>query len=212
MPPDPRPAECSVPDCQKPADSNRTGLCAMHSRRAQRGLDLEAPAQERLPPFEAFVRSCIGLADADSENDKTYQLAIDRARKAAVRWMRSLGYAKTPATDALAERVARLPPERVQRAKETAQRGSEQRESTAEERSRKAVPEGQERQSPRSAEVVRGDAGPGGKSRAGRDRPAGGADAPAEAPERGPGGRGGDSRPGGIEAVRNRARKAGAAR
>jgi hypothetical protein len=74
----------------------------MHHKRRLRGIPLDAAVHERLSPFEALVRSCIVLADADSEDDAAWYRAVENVRKAAVRWVLSIGYTKTSALDALA--------------------------------------------------------------------------------------------------------------
>lgn len=77
---------CSATSCSKPAA--KSGLCWMHLKRKQRGTVAEAPEQERLTPSERVTQAALDLADADTDDDDAYALAVDTLRKAVDRWYR----------------------------------------------------------------------------------------------------------------------------
>ena len=74
-------AMCSFDDCVHPAESS--GLCAAHRKQRQRTGRL-VPVVERLEPRARLREAALALADADSEDDRAYDLA-ERRFWAAVR-------------------------------------------------------------------------------------------------------------------------------
>lgn len=70
--------------CEEPEVSN--GLCDRCRKRKARGGDLGAPVQERLTPKQRAVEAAIGLADADSEDDKAFPRAEANFAAAVSRW------------------------------------------------------------------------------------------------------------------------------
>lgn len=79
--------DCGVAGCEKPA----TGpLCEMHERRRSRGIPMHQPARERLSPYARVLENCLALADVDTGDDQSYQLAIERLRKSLRTWFASL--------------------------------------------------------------------------------------------------------------------------
>jgi hypothetical protein len=76
-------SDCAVADCERQARDGRQ-LCARHAKRKQRGADLFAAPQERLPPEERLLQATLDVIDADPEDDRAWVLAKKRQHKAAV--------------------------------------------------------------------------------------------------------------------------------
>lgn len=186
--------DCSVSDCSRPARRGRE-MCHLHAQRKVRGTPLEAPPQERLSPFARFVEACIALADAPSESESAFDLAIDQARKAACTWMRSMGWAPT-ATEALAESVC-----------EVIHAGGDASGQCA----NKRLQAGQVREPGRDACVGEGNPRARRQSLGSGAHDARGTDREGSATAGSVQGRGGDPRPSGPEADRNRRVRRGSA-
>lgn len=66
----------------------------MHEKRRQRGQPLQAPVEERLPPFEAVIVASNDLAEAEAEEE--YRRAKDALRSACERWLVERGWIPPP--------------------------------------------------------------------------------------------------------------------
>src|SRR4051812_26765090 len=76
---------CDAEGCERPAHT-RSRLCAGHAKRIERGDTSGAPIKERLTLRERVLNLAIGLADADSEDEKAYGKSWDALEHGVVDW------------------------------------------------------------------------------------------------------------------------------
>lgn len=76
---------CETADCLRPV-RYRGSRCSAHAARLRKGGKTKGPIRERLPLRERIQHLCIGLADADSDDDRAYDRAWDTLRKAIEDW------------------------------------------------------------------------------------------------------------------------------
>ena len=74
--------------CDAPAA--RGPLCELHRKRRQRAQVLSLPVRERYQGWSRVVECAIGLADASAEDDREFERAADRLRKAALAYAHEL--------------------------------------------------------------------------------------------------------------------------
>lgn len=79
---------CEWPECVNEARGDR--LCAAHRKRLQRsrhggGTPMSAPMRPRCQePWERLTAAVLNYAEASAEDERAYQLARDRLRKAVM--------------------------------------------------------------------------------------------------------------------------------
>jgi hypothetical protein len=161
--------DCSVSGCARPAE--KAGLCAMHRKRQQRGVGLDAPEQERLSPYERLLVATLAVCDADPDDDQDFALrkrrqgyavdcvVVERFNQLVDEWLAEGGI--VPASHVLARGVQRLlrsePARTVPRSGEANAPGSNRRvEDGSAKSARSAAPAARARVAP-GAQVVRGD-------------------------------------------------------
>lgn len=84
---------CEIADCERPAF--RGGLCALHLKRRQRGLDLSAPLAERMSPEERVIAAGNAWLESGDDDDE-YEARRRAFLRACESWMRSRGWRPPP--------------------------------------------------------------------------------------------------------------------